>query len=125
VVAFLREQAIEGRLTADELEERVGSAYAAVTRGDLDRLVVDLPTPPVRPRYVQPERRGPGLGPVALAALCLLALPWVFGTAAWLVFAIGVALFATLAVLAIAAAPFILAIALVVMAARRRRPAGY
>jgi len=124
VVSFLREQAIEGRLTSEELEERVGRAYAAVTRGDLDRLVVDLPTPPVRPRYVRPARRGPNPVPVILAALALLALPWAIGTAAWVVFALGIALFATLAVLAIAAAPFIVAIALVVMAARRRRPLG-
>jgi hypothetical protein len=122
VVAFLRDQAIEGRLTSEELEERVGRAYAAVTRGDLDQLVVDLPTPPVRPQYVRPARRGPNLLPVVLAVLFLLSLPWILGTAVWLVFAVGIALFATFAVLAIAASPFIIAIALVVMAARRRRP---
>lgn len=124
VVAFLRDQAIEGRLTSEELDERVGRAYTAVTRGDLDRLVVDLPTPPVRPQYVRPARRGPNLFPVALVALFLFSLPWILGTAVWLVFAVGIALFATLAVLAIAASPFIVAIALVVMAARRRRPLG-
>jgi len=125
VAAFLRDQAVEGRLTPDELEERLERAYAAVTRGDLDRLVIDLPTPPVRPQFVRPVRRGPSAFPVVLAGLFLASLPWIFGTAAWLVFAIGIALFTTVAVLALAASPFILAIALIVMAARRRRPAGH
>jgi uncharacterized protein DUF1707 len=125
VVGFLRDQAIEGRLTSEELDERVGRAYAAVTRGDLDRLTVDLPMPPARPRYVRPARRRPSLAPAVLAGLFLLTLPWLLGAAVWVVLALGIALFATLAVLAIAAAPFIVAIALVVMATRRRRPLGY
>ena len=80
-MAFLRDQAIEGRLTADELDERVGRAYAAVTRGDLDALVVDLPHPPTRPQYVRPARRSPPLAPLALATLFVLSLPWLLGTA--------------------------------------------
>jgi hypothetical protein len=43
VVSELQEHAAAGRLTADELEERVGSAYRATTRGDLDALRSDLP----------------------------------------------------------------------------------
>ena len=43
VVDFLRENSLVGRLTHDELDERIGLAYAAVTRGDLERLLVDLP----------------------------------------------------------------------------------
>jgi Domain of unknown function (DUF1707) len=126
VASFLRDQAIEGRLTADELDERVGRAYAAVTRGDLDALVVDLPSPPTRPQYVRPARRGPPLAPLVLAAFFVLSLPWLLGTAAWVLFAVGIALFATVAVLAIAAAPFILAVVLVVAAMRRRRhPLGW
>lgn len=39
----LREHALAGRLTAEELEERIGSAYRATTRADLDRLKADLP----------------------------------------------------------------------------------
>jgi hypothetical protein len=39
----LREHALAGRLTAEELEERVGGAYRATTRADLDQLKVDLP----------------------------------------------------------------------------------
>jgi hypothetical protein len=47
-----REQAVEslrhhysaGRLSSEELEERVERAYDATTRGDLDRILYDLPT---------------------------------------------------------------------------------
>jgi len=39
----LREHAGAGRLTADELEERIGRAYSASTRADLDALRADLP----------------------------------------------------------------------------------
>jgi hypothetical protein len=39
----LREHAGAGRLTSEELEERVGKAYSASTRADLDALRADLP----------------------------------------------------------------------------------
>jgi hypothetical protein len=39
----LRRHHADGRLTTDELEERTERAYAATTRGDLDRLFEDLP----------------------------------------------------------------------------------
>ncbi len=42
-VAELQEHAAAGRLTQEELEDRVGSAYRATTRGDLDVLRSDLP----------------------------------------------------------------------------------
>jgi len=43
VITFLREHALLGRLSDDELEERIGLAYASVTVGDLERLIADLP----------------------------------------------------------------------------------
>jgi hypothetical protein len=43
VIDELREHAGAGRLTADELEERIGEAYVACTRADLDALRADLP----------------------------------------------------------------------------------
>jgi hypothetical protein len=43
VVARLREHGAAGRLDVDELEERVGAAYAARTHGELARLLDDLP----------------------------------------------------------------------------------
>jgi hypothetical protein len=39
----LREHAVEGRLTSEELEERIGSAYQARTRADLELVKADLP----------------------------------------------------------------------------------
>jgi hypothetical protein len=40
---LLRRQHAEGRLTTDELDERLGACYAAKTRGELDALTADLP----------------------------------------------------------------------------------
>jgi len=52
VAEKLRVAAIEGRLDADELDERVGLALRARTYGDLSRLLIDLPSgvPLVRAR---------------------------------------------------------------------------
>lgn len=43
VVVLLRDHTSVGRLTAEELEERIGAAYAARTRGELSQLLADLP----------------------------------------------------------------------------------
>jgi len=42
-VNLLREHHAEGRLDIDEFHERLNSAYAAKTLGDLDALLADLP----------------------------------------------------------------------------------
>ena len=58
---LLRRAAAEGRISFDELEERIGQAYAAKTFADLEALTSDLPGPGVRapapaaPRYQPPE----------------------------------------------------------------------
>jgi len=44
-VVWLNAATGEGRLTLEEFTERAGEAYAARTRGDLVRLVDDLPAP--------------------------------------------------------------------------------
>jgi hypothetical protein len=51
----LRAASAEGRLEADELEDRVRAALAARTRGDLDALFADLPAPQPAPPPA-PER---------------------------------------------------------------------
>lgn len=43
VVSALSKNAADGRLTLEELEERVGAAYAAKTYADLEPLLRDLP----------------------------------------------------------------------------------
>ena len=42
-VVALREHAVAGRLTLEELAERVGSALTATTRAELDATLADLP----------------------------------------------------------------------------------
>jgi hypothetical protein len=41
--ALLREHHAEGRLSAEEFNERLDQAYAAKTMGELDQLLADLP----------------------------------------------------------------------------------
>ena len=45
VIARLRDAAAEGRLTVEELAERIDAAYAARTRAELEPLTADLPKP--------------------------------------------------------------------------------
>lgn len=93
VTARLREHFAEGRLTSDELEERITATLNAKTFGELRGILADLPEPgplgpqpdPVpsgwtaRPVYY---RRGPRFLPVALlilfAALILPGAGWAF-----------------------------------------------
>ena len=54
---LLRDHAAAGRIDTDELEQRIGAAYAARTRGDLEQLFGDLPgTPAPRPAVRSPTR---------------------------------------------------------------------
>jgi hypothetical protein len=46
VAAQLRRHATDGRLTMDELDERLAQTYGARTHGDLARLLRDLPAVP-------------------------------------------------------------------------------
>jgi uncharacterized protein DUF1707 len=71
VAERLRVAAGEGRLSTDELEDRLGALYAARTYGELDVLVEDLPASsapgPVRTRV-------PGWAAAAAAITVLLAV---------------------------------------------------
>jgi DUF1707 SHOCT-like domain len=55
VARILGEHGAAGRLTPEELEERLDAAYAARTHGELDRLLHDLPGPPA-PRVPDRDR---------------------------------------------------------------------
>ncbi|MQY07846.1 DUF1707 SHOCT-like domain-containing protein [Actinomadura macrotermitis] len=60
VVERLRVASVEGRLTFEELTERTEAAYAAVTRGELERITGDLPgvgAPLADPAPAQVRRR--------------------------------------------------------------------
>jgi hypothetical protein len=57
-VEELREHALAGRLTAEELEERIGGAYRALTRADLEQLKVDLPVSSTTVARALTKRKG-------------------------------------------------------------------
>jgi Domain of unknown function (DUF1707) len=53
----LREHMLAGRLTPEEFEERLGRAYGAATRGELDALKEDLPMSPAGLQLALGKRR--------------------------------------------------------------------
>ena len=64
-VSELREHGAAGRLDVEELEHRIGAAYAARTHGELQALLGDLPSaaaPPAR-RRAAPAPHRPGRPP--------------------------------------------------------------
>ena len=121
VTARLRDHYAEGRLTHEELDERISAALNAKTFGDLRRVLADLPEPgPLAPPLSYPAGRpfrpypvvwrGPRLLP--LMALVLLAFVLIPGASAaavlFKVLAITAAfMFAFLAVGALLATRFI------------------
>ena len=89
VTARLRDHFAEGRLTREELDERVTAALSAKTAGDLRQLMADLPGdapvgPPVPVAGPLLVRRRPRVLP--LLALILLAAVLIPG-GAWVVLA--------------------------------------
>jgi hypothetical protein len=52
----LRRAAADGRLTAEELDERLEAAYGARTRPELEQLTLDLPAEGGEPPAVTPKR---------------------------------------------------------------------
>ena len=89
----LREHFAEGRLTQEELDERITAVLSAKTYGELRRVMVDLPEPGVVPQqWAWPPagssrpvmvRRGPRLLPLAFFFLFMaLLLPG----SGWLLF---------------------------------------
>jgi Domain of unknown function (DUF1707) len=66
VAAGLREHMAQGRLTVDELQERLDGVYAAKTVGDLQRLTADLPDPDLYQLPIPASRRSSSVGLPAL-----------------------------------------------------------
>jgi hypothetical protein len=77
VAARLYDATLEGRLLADELDERLGVALAARTYGELEPLVSDLPGA----RTIRPQQRPPLT--YVLVALALTLLLAALGIAVW------------------------------------------
>lgn len=74
----LRHATAEGRLSADELEERLGALFASRTYGELEALLADLPVSNPRDRV---RLRVPlWAGAAAAAALLLAVLGVLAGT---------------------------------------------
>jgi hypothetical protein len=125
VAAFLRDQATEGRLDPDELDERVGAAYAAKTVRELKELVADLPRTPLprTPHRPPAGRRGVNpLLPIGILGFLALGGPWVMWVGAIVASTLVFTGVVVLLALGLAASPFLLVAALVILALRRRRP---
>ncbi len=72
---LLREHAAQGRLTVDELEERLDRVYAARTVGELTPIVGDLPAPQrSRPPQQRRTRRRPELAAFVAVNLLLIVI---------------------------------------------------
>ncbi len=70
VAERLRNATAEGRLLAEELEERLEAVFSARTYGELDAVVADLPGTPVHRRE---RSRAPAMpGPAVILALVFL-----------------------------------------------------
>jgi hypothetical protein len=113
VVSRLHKAATEGRIAAEELEQRVADALKARTYGDLEQTVSDLPGPRPRSRR-PPARRTPtswALSTVrANPVLILLAIPVVAVTLAMMI--------------AAAVVWMVLMVVLMVLGGGRRGPVG-
>ena len=79
--AALQEHFVQGRLTLDELQERLDSVLAARTHGQLDQIFSDMPRLP--PQLVVPEAAEPPVFPARYAAVAIMIIVM----AVWLVLA--------------------------------------
>ena len=113
---FLARRCAEGRLSPEELAQRLERVYAALTYGELAAVVGDLPLdPPLAPsRGPWPARRALKVSVAALCALLVVALP-AYGLAEALA-AWPVATVSLLVVLAVLAALLVAMLASLLMA---------
>jgi len=78
-MAQLREHFVAGRLTFDELTERIDAALTARTQRQIDGLMADLPRPP---RVIRPEPALPA--PASDAGRFLVFAMLLFALATWI-----------------------------------------
>lgn len=74
IASRLHHATVEGRLSAEELDERLGALYSARTYGELDPLVADLP--------MSRSSRGTHVAPWVCIGGALIAVLAVLGAAA-------------------------------------------
>ena len=79
--AALQEYFVQGRLTLDELQERLHLVLAARTHGELDDLFADMPEAPPPPAV--PDTAEPMVFPARYAAVAVMIIVM----AVWLVLA--------------------------------------
>src|ERR1700747_2902482 len=77
VANVLREAAGDGRLTMDELDERLDAVYAAKTYAELEPITIDLPADdapraPPQPRAAAGDRARLGGEPTSLGAFAIM-----------------------------------------------------
>ena len=103
----LRDHFAAGRITSDELDERLSAALNAKTFGDLRRIMADLPgpvpalhhaaPPPLRATPTWATRRRPPVPPlILLALLTALLLPpagWLLATFVYVILLFGLMTF--------------------------------
>jgi hypothetical protein len=79
--AALQEHFVQGRLTLDELQERLHSVLSARTHGQLDEVFADMPKLPPAPVVADPAE--PPVFPARYAAVAVMIIVM----AVWLVLA--------------------------------------
>lgn len=127
IAALLRHHSLEGRLTQDDLEERLGETYEARTIGQLWHAIRDLPVQRAAAPAPRPlPQGGSTAAKVALWSLVGLGTLTVAPVVVAVGFGLVVALMGVLFGLAIAFGPVIALGALIVVLVQRAtsRPAG-
>jgi len=79
----LREHFVAGRLTFDELTDRIDAALVAKTQRQIDALIADLPRPP-KPARPEPAVAVPDPGRFLVFAMLLFALATWILIMAWM-----------------------------------------
>jgi DUF1707 SHOCT-like domain len=82
-MAQLREHFVAGRLTFDELTDRIDATLAAKTQRQIDRLMADLPRPPKATR-TEAAVPAPDAGRFLVFAMLLFALATWILIMAWM-----------------------------------------
>jgi len=114
IITRLHKAATEGRIAAEELEQRVSAALKARTYGELDATVVDLPGQGIQRPHREPRRRATG----GWALSAVRANPWL------LLFAIPVLAVTAAMLMAVMIVWAVMMVVVMVLGGRPRPPRG-